>query len=218
VTAAKPDAVIVDLSLGYNTDFDIVDAAMAVGARVVIFSHNADHKVLDRYAPRPIVVRKPDFQELEHLIEEGLPPVEEEPAPGSADRRRRPARVAIGPEPTGVGDAQAFYEALGNAVEGDAVLSVEPRDDVERGLEADDAVTIAGLVRHTDRVLAAARAVKVLIPGGGEDAAAAFEVRLGEHESELGASVMVRSVVLGADESGADAFARLKRAEGEGPA
>ena len=29
----RPDAVIVDLSLGYNTDFDIVDVATAVGSR-----------------------------------------------------------------------------------------------------------------------------------------------------------------------------------------
>ena len=37
VKAGKPDAVIVDLSLGYNTDFDIIETAIDVGARVIIF-------------------------------------------------------------------------------------------------------------------------------------------------------------------------------------
>ena len=33
IESALPDAVILDLSLGYNTDFDIIDSAIGVGAR-----------------------------------------------------------------------------------------------------------------------------------------------------------------------------------------
>ena len=196
VKVGKPDAVIVDLSLGYNTDFDIIDTAIEVGAAVIVFSHNADHLVLGRYSPPPLVVSKPDLQSLERVTAKVFQDTEE-PVASSAERRRRPTRAAIGPQPTGVSDAQAFYEALGNAADGDALLSIEGFDDAE---------VVAKLVRGTDRVLDTGSKLLVFLAGGGVDAISAFLSRM--HEEATGGSV--RSIVVAADESGHDAFSRLK--------
>jgi DNA-binding NarL/FixJ family response regulator len=54
VIAARPDAVIVDPALGYNTDFDVIEAAIEVGAATVVFTHTADEAQMSHYpcAPR----------------------------------------------------------------------------------------------------------------------------------------------------------------------
>ena len=100
VTHARPDVVILDLSLGYNTDFDIIEAAVRVGARVIVFSHTADHAVLDRYSPKPIVVAKPDLHDLEKAIAR-VQATTSDHGELTADRRQRPAAAAAGPEPSG---------------------------------------------------------------------------------------------------------------------
>jgi CheY-like chemotaxis protein len=194
VRAARPDTVIVDLSLGYNTDFDIIESAVDVDARVIVFSHNADHAVLDRYSPRPTVVAKPDLAELERAIARAAGTGDGATAP---DRRRRPGRAAQGPPPTGPTDAQAFYEALGNAAEGDALLSVGP---------GDLASVIVKLVRGSDRVLHTGSKVMVFLPGAGEEGIDAFVTRVVADVSDAS----VKAIVVAVDESGADAFARLK--------
>ena len=196
VRAAHPDIVIVDLSLGYNTDFDIVESAIDVGARVIVFSHNADHAVLDRYSPRPTVVPKPDIAELEREIAKGAGSDADDDTT-APDRRQRPSRAAEGPLPTSPADAQAFYEALGNAAEGDAVLAVGP---------ADLAALVVERVRGSDRVLDTGSKVMVFLPGAGEEGIDAFVSRVVDGVS--GASV--RAVVVARGESGIDAFARLK--------
>src|SRR5690606_20145133 len=100
----RPDAVVVDLSLGYNTDFDIVDMATAVGSQVIVFSHNADRSILDRFTPVPVTVPKPDFVALEEVLARVQP--NQGPAGGEMrERRRHPDRVSIGPPPTGLADA-----------------------------------------------------------------------------------------------------------------
>ena len=166
VTAGRPDAVVVDLSLGYNTDFDIVEASMAVGARVIVFSHNADHQVLDQFTPRPTVVVKPDFVALEEVIDRLRPGDGAADEGVLVDRRVRPPRAAIGPEPTDLRDAQAFYEALANAMDGDVMVSIEPMAGGAAAGE-DLARQVQGIVRSTDRVLAMATAVRVFMAGPG---------------------------------------------------
>jgi chemotaxis response regulator CheB len=198
VRAARPDIVIVDLSLGYNTDFDIVESAIDVGARVIVFSHNADHAVLDRYSPRPTVVPKPDLTELEREIAKGAGTGADDDASVS-DRRLRPARAAQGPQPTGPADAQAFYEALGNAAEGDALLAVGP---------ADLAAVVVERVRGSDRVLDTGSKLMVFMPGAGEEGIDAFVTRVVDDVSDAS----VKAIVVAEGESGTDAFARLKSA------
>lgn len=198
VRAGKPDAVIVDLSLGYNTDFDIIETAIDVGARVIVFSHNADHLVLGRYSPSPIVVSKPDLHALELVTAKEFGDAEG-PVDSTVERRRRPSRAAIGPQPTGVSDAQAFYEALGNAAEGDALLSIEGSENAE---------VVAKLVRGTDRVLDTGTKLLIFLAGGGTEAIVAFLDRM--HEQATGG--MVRSIVVNTGETGGDAFGRLKSA------
>jgi hypothetical protein len=98
-----------------------------------------------------------------------------------------------------VSDAQAFYEALGNAVEGDALLTIDADDDAE---------LVAALVRASDRVVDTGAKILVFLAGGGEIGVEAFTRRL----VDAGSSAAVRSVVVAADEIGADAFDRLKSA------
>lgn len=204
----RPDAVVVDLSLGYNTDFDIVDMATAVGSQVIVFSHNADHAILARFDPVPVTVAKPDFVALEEVL------ARVQPNQGAAggemrERRRHPDRVSIGPVPTGLADAQAFYEALSNAIADDLLLSVEPAGDGAHVLES-DAATVSQLVRATDRVLYAGSSIKLYLADGGADGTSAFVERLRAEAPSLADQVRVRSVRIGEGELSSDAFDRLK--------
>jgi CheY-like chemotaxis protein len=213
IVHGRPDAVIVDLSLGYNTDFDILDVAKAIGAQVIVFSHNAAYDIVERYEPHPTIVTKPDLVDLEDaIIRAG------DAAPGSAvpaERRVRPGRSAVGPRPTSVGDAQAFYEAVANAEKDDVLASVEPVPGLDAGLDNDDASRIAAIVRETDRVLAAGSTVKVFLAGGEAIGLAAFLCRLRDEAPSLADSVKVRSVLICNGESSADAFDRLKHVDVE---
>jgi hypothetical protein len=213
IVHGRPEGVIVDLSVGYNTDYDLLDVAQATGAQVIVFSHTAPADVLDRYVPRPVVVEKPDFADLEDAIDRASMA-----APGStapAERRVRAGRSAKGPRPTGVGDAQAFYEAVSNAAKDDVLASVEPATAMEAPLDADDAARIAKLVRDTDRVLAAGSTVKVYLAGGDAIGLAAFLGRLRDQAPTLADTVKVRSVLIFDGETSADAFDRLKQVEVE---
>jgi CheY-like chemotaxis protein len=205
----RPDAVIVDLSLGYNTDFDIVDVATAVGSQVIVFSHNADQSILSRFTPTPITVAKPDFVQLEEVLGRVKP--NEGPGGGAEiqERRRHPDRVSIGPVPTGLADAHAFYEALSNAMPDDVLLSVEPAGPGALVVEA-DAALVSRLVRATDRVLFAGSSIKLYLADGGTDGTAVFLARLREVAPILADQVRVRSVTLGDGELSSDAFDRLK--------
>ena len=213
IVHGRPEAIIVDLSLGYNTDFDILDVAKAIGAQVIVFSHTASRDVLDRYQPRPVVVAKPDLVDLEDaIIRAG------EADPGSAvpaERRVRPSRPAIGPRPTGVGDAQAFYEAVTNAEKDDVLASVEQAGPMEASLDVDDAARIGAIVRDTDRVLAAGSTVKVFLAGGDSIGLAAFLCRIRDEAPTLADAVKVKSVLIFDGESSADAFERLKHVDVE---
>jgi hypothetical protein len=196
--------VVVDLSLGYKTDFDVVGAAKAVGARAIVFTQNADAELLSQYTPAPAVVPKPDLVALEELLlrlgRDDLHHTVEQ------DRRARPARLAEGPEPTGVSDAQAFFEALNAAREGDALVSL----DVPMGADAvaDD---VGRRLREGDRVLMnPPRAVRVFLPGGGEEGIASVLARIRGIQA-VTSECQVASIIVREGEHGADAFDRLKR-------
>lgn len=207
----RPDAVIVDLSLGYNTDFDIVDVATGAGSQVIVFSHNADHSILARFSPMPVTVPKPDFVELEEVLHRVRP---NDGGSGPAEvqeRRRHPDRVSIGPVPTGLADAQAFYEALSNAMADDVLLSMEPAAPGSVVGE-EDAAVVSRLVRATDRVLFAGSSIKLYLADGGTEGTGAFLARLREAAPSLADGVRVRSVTIADGEASSDAFDRLKQA------
>lgn len=209
VEHARPDVVILDLALGYNTDFDVIATACDVGATVVIFSFTADESALARYPTRPIVVAKPDLTTLEHTIQR-IVAARDATSTGAGDRRSRPSRSAVGPTPSGLGDAHAFYEAVNNAVEGDALLSVELEADGVPIADGDVVGTqTAAVVRETDRVLAISSSVKVFLAGAGDVGLTSFLTRL-RVAVPLSHDVRIRSVVLRAGETGTDAFDRLK--------
>ncbi|MEX2292439.1 MAG: hypothetical protein WD691_01525 [Acidimicrobiales bacterium] len=205
VRAAKPDVVIVDLALGFNTDFDIVDAAISTRATTIVFSHTHDEAILARYPVRPYLVAKPDLGELQRVV--GLLGVEADPQVAIEDRRERPARSASGPAPTNIGDAQAFYESLNEAAQGDVLVSLE----VPAGPDASAQVAerVQAMMRVTDRLLASPAMVRVYLPGGDDIGARSFWSRI--HEAgALPTGASVRVVVLGPGEAPADAFDRLK--------
>src|SRR5258708_15588281 len=69
VQAGRPDVLVVDPSVGCNWDFDVIDAAIDIGAKVIAFSRSGDAPASGRYVPEPAFVIKPDLLELEKMIE-----------------------------------------------------------------------------------------------------------------------------------------------------
>ena len=111
--------------------------------------------------------------------------------------------------PTGLGDAQAFYEALSNAIADDVLLSVEPAPPGVMVVES-DAALVSRLVRATDRVLFAGTSIKLYLADGGTDGTPAFLARVREVAPILADQVLVRAVTIGDGELPSDAFDRLK--------
>ena len=203
VEAAHPDIVVLDLSLGWNTDFDIIESAIGVGARVVVFSRNADAERLSRYDVAPTVVPKPDVHALEQVLSR-FEPSDEGGGAVAEDRRLRPVRAATGPTPTGVSDAQAFFEAVNGAEPGDAMISIEGSID-EETVSGD----IVPLLRATDRLLAFPAALRLFLAGGGEDGVRSLLGRIASTGTVPPGSA-VSSVLVREGEAGAEAFDRLK--------
>ncbi len=203
IESAHPDLVVFDLSLGYNTDFDVIEAAVACGAKVIVFSHNADDAVLSAYPVRPIVVPKPDLQGLEEAllhatIDEAHQDVVER------ERRCRPSRTASGPPSTNVADAQAFYEALHELREHDALVSIDL--DAETTKVGEE---VLDLLRSTDRLVASPSAVRVYLPDGGPQGIESVLSRLAE-AAVVPPGARIHTVVVAEGEGATEAFERLK--------
>jgi len=206
IETARPDAVVFDMSLGYNTDFDVIETAQAVGARVIVFSYTADEAVLSRYALHPTVVPKPDMATLETVLrrlEYG-----DEAKVVDHERRARPTRSLPVAAPTGPGDVAAFYEAINEALPGDAMVWIEVPAGVDHL-----AVSVLDVLRSTDRLLAGSTTLRVFLVSGGEEGVRSFLRRLVD-AVVLPAGSVVRSIVVAEGEPAVDAFERLKR-EGE---
>jgi CheY-like chemotaxis protein len=205
IEMGRPDAVVLDLSLGYNTDFDIIEASISVGARAIVFTQNADAEILGKYSVAPAVVVKPDIDALEQVLRrlgrDASGQVMEQ------DRRCRPAVVPEGPPSTGPDDAQAFFEAVNGARAEDALVTL----DVPRGAEA-IAAEVGRHVRDTDRVLLMLpRAVRVFLPSGGEPAVRSVLARIRRLRLDTN-GWRVASAVVQEGENGAAALERVKRA------
>lgn len=205
IETARPDVVVFDMALGYNTDFDVLQAAVDVGARSVVFSHTADDAILSGYAPRPTVVEKPDLALLEQVLSR-LDVDAEAGAVVEQDRRQRPVRAATGDAPTGPTDAQAFYSALQDVAEGDALVAIEVPDTVAADVLATDVLTI---MRSTDRLLATRTAVRIYLPGGGDIAIDSFLQRLAGAKI-VPAGSEVAAITVTAGEGATDVVDRLK--------
>ena len=207
VQHGKPDVVVVDPSVGCNTDFDVIDTAIAVGAKVIVFSRYGSAPASGRYDPKPLFVAKPDLRALEQAI--GRLRIDAEPM-SDADRRRRPTRAPDGPRPNGPRDAAGFYAALNEAVEGDAFVAITAAD-AAIDLQALGEV-VANHLREADRqlMLITTSSVLALLLGGGRQGIESFFNRV--HNDPLVPPIVeCRSVVVGSGEDPTDAFDRLKR-------
>ena len=203
IEAARPDLVVFDLSLGYNTDFDVIESALTAGAKVLIFSHNADEAILSAYATHPTVVHKPDLVALEEALSRVMLG-DGEQGVVERDRRGHPGRAASGPPATNVADAQAFYEALHELREHDALVSIDlDLDAAEVGEEVLD------LVRSTDRLVASRSSVRVYLPDGGPQGIESVLDRLARADV-VPPGARVHSIVVEPGEGATEAFERLK--------
>jgi len=202
IEAVRPDAVILDLALGYNTDFDVVAAAASVGAAIVVFSATAEAELLGRAPAGTTFVPKPDFVALEHALRAVSRPVD------FVERRRRPAATGIAPANADPTDAAAFYQALNDAAPGDALMSVDlPADtDIDGRFLATHA---AWQIRQSDRLLGTEGSVRIFLAGAGADGVDVVLRRVQEGV-ELPPGTELRAVVIAAEESPADAFDRLR--------
>ena len=210
VTHGKPDVVVVDPAVGCNTDFDVIDTALAAGARVIVFSRSGEAPASGRYQPEPLFVAKPDLWALEQAI--GRLSVVAGGPGADADRRTRPTRAPQGPIPSGPRDAAAFYSALNEALEGDAFMSIATVvPDLPIDLPALAAV-VSDHIRETDRLLMliTTSSLLVLLLGGGPEGIDSVFGRI-RRDPHLPADIEYRSVVVASNESPNDAFDRLKR-------
>ncbi len=205
IETARPDVVVFDMALGFNTDFDVLQAAVDVGARTIVFSHTADDAILSRYVPRPTVVAKPDLALLEQVLSR-LDVDADAGAVVEQDRRQRPVRAATGDAPTGPTDAQAFYSALQDVAQGDALVAIDVPDTVAADVLATDVLAI---MRSTDRLLATRTAVRIYLPGGGDVAIDSFLQRLAGAKI-VPAGSKVAAITASAGEGATDVVDRLK--------
>jgi chemotaxis response regulator CheB len=213
IETARPDAVIIDLALDFNSDFDIVASAIDVGARPIVFSHHGDAALLGRYEVHPSFVPKPDLNLLESVLArlDDHDRSDQDERVVERERRARPTRQAAGPIPTGVGDAQAFFEAVNEAEPGDALVSIEA------GRAAPDLADGARpVLREGDRLLLFPTAVRFYLPGGDVDGVGSLVQRI-THTGAFTRDSAVSSVVVADGEPGADAFDRLKRTPPDRP-
>jgi CheY-like chemotaxis protein len=210
VEAARPDVVIADISLGFNTDFDIVESAIADGAATILFSYTIDDALLSHYPVRPLVVFKPDLPELEQVVRR----LERSPQRGVVEheRRTRPERVIGGSPPADVADARAFYEAVNEAAGGDALISLDLPEEYGAGDDArKTAMRVRDVLRTTDRLVASASSVRIFLPGADQTGIQSFLARLDE-VGGLPDGTTVRSIVVAPEEPPSAAFDRLKQA------
>ena len=210
VEHGQPDVVVVDPTVGCNTDFDVIDTAIAMGAKVIVFSRSGEAPTSGRYVPEPLFVVKPDLWALEQAI--GRLTADPALEVSDADRRQRPTRAPSGPPPSGPRDAAAFYSALNDAVEGDAFIAIAP---TASGTAIDlpaMAELVSDHIRETDRLLMliTTSSLLVLLLGGGEVGVDSLFHRV-RNDTHLPAEIEFRSVVLAAEEIPADAFDRLKQ-------
>jgi chemotaxis response regulator CheB len=210
VEHGKPDVVVVDPAVGCNTDFDVIDTAIAHGVKVIVFSRSDEAPASGRYVPAPAFVAKPDLLALEKMIER----LHHDPevAATEGDRRHRPTRAPSSPPPTGPRDAAAFYAALNDAIDGDAFLAIQATSgSATIDLEA-LAVRVSEHIRETDRLLMliTTSSLLVILFGGGDEGVESLLRRL-HNDTLVPPDIEFHSIVVAAGEGATDAFDRLKR-------
>ena len=202
IETARPDAVVVDLWLGFDSDYDLIQMANdRVPADRVLHALRGRDEGLHVPARRggQAGPRRPGAGP--HPARRGRPvPPHHRPRAS----RSGPSRTAEDATASGIDDARAFFEAVNEAKDGDGIISI----DLWQG--ADSVASVATqLLRQGDRVLAFPTAVRLYLPGGGEEGVRSVLQRVADN-CVATQERTVASVVVEEGELGADAFDRLK--------
>jgi chemotaxis response regulator CheB len=203
IETARPDVVVLDMWLGFDSDFDIIQSAIDVGARPIVFSHHGDAEMLATYSVQPAFAPKPDLSALEQVLSR-LDVDEQDHRVVAQERRSRPVRAASGPRSNGLDDAHAFFEAISEATGGDGLITIDLRHGADT-LARD----VVKLLRDGDRILLLPTAVRLYLPGGGNEGVRSVLERVAAH-SVATSEGTAAAVVVAPGEHGADAFGRLK--------
>lgn len=162
VTRFGAEGLVLDLSLPWGTGAEAVHElrARAAPCEIVLFTSYADDSPELRDLVRA-VVEKPDFELLEAVLQQ-LASADGAPTPVGRERRRTPReRPAIGPavvrSPSGLEDPDSFQRVIDVLEPGDALLDVH--------VAAPEGPVLDPFNRlvHTDRVLAVARTLRVVL-------------------------------------------------------
>jgi CheY-like chemotaxis protein len=200
VTRFGAEILVLDLSLPWGSGMDAVHELKRRGddCEIVVFTAYAEEYPDVRSAAVRAVVEKPDFAQLEAVLDglaHGVPP----PVAGVDHERRKPPRDRPNlpaPDvrsPSGLEEPETFMQVVRQLEPGDAVLYVQV-------IPAEGAAVDpwARLV-HTDRFLAVARALRTVLR---------VQDRLTVDADQLAA------VLLDAQQVGVEsAWARLERAQ-----
>jgi CheY-like chemotaxis protein len=210
VTTAKPDLVLIDLSLRQGSATEVGRMAAAHGCHVIVFSAFLDSISETDFADA--VIAKPDFHALEAAIDALSLRTSsgDQWDRGQPDRRRASASGRELPY-SPIDPTDTFYQALDGAVPGDTLVLI----DVPSGTADAEALAVVarGVIRPHDHLMLRGAQVALLLVASTPDAATAVTTRLtaATADTDYGAGWTWRSHVLTADESPAEAYQNLRQ-------
>jgi DNA-binding NarL/FixJ family response regulator len=169
----QPDLAIVDLALRFSSGRDLVAAATEKECQTIVFTAfgNSTQRA-------GVVVDKPDFAKLERAVDAVAARLSMRPR-RSLERRRRPGRVPSSAVPApSIDSAEDFYRALGASLADDTLLRITVDEGAPDFVLADLVAAVRTVIRAQDHVTHIRDEVDALLLAGGNDGAAAVQVRL----------------------------------------
>ena len=210
VTTAKPDLVLIDLSLHQGSGAEVGRMAAAHGCRVIVFSAFLDSISDTTFADA--VIAKPDF----HALEAAIDALSMRTSSGDQWDRGQPDRRSVsvsGREMphSPIDPTDAFYQALDGASAGDTLVLI----DVPSGPADAEALAVVarGVIRPHDHLMLRGAQVALLLVASTPDAATAVTARLSKATADTGYGEgwTWRSRLLTADESPAEVYQQLRQ-------
>lgn len=206
----QPDAVIVDVALWAGSVSEVLRAAEQLGCPAIVFSAYCSGIDVSSFDNRPILVEKPNFEQLESAIDAVAERLRDAGgwSASAPDRRGRIRPGAMGRPLEPIESPPDFYRALASAHPGDSLVAVSYLHDEDTMAVA---TLLRAIVRAQDHIMVQATRIIVLLVGGSSTAPTSVEGRLrrtlGERWVRYGP--FMSSVLIDANESPSAAYARL---------